>query len=109
MSVLEAKLARHDTRIRNIEKCETRYPATPLVEDAVAPGVVILSVEDIQDLPSDGGKTDGMAISFVDDQDCGFFGKSSSCLSLNRGGATHGFIRSIVKYRLHEAYNSGNR
>lgn len=35
----------------------------------------MVSVEGIQDLPTDRSQTDGMALSFVDDQDCGFFGK----------------------------------
>lgn len=39
------------------------------------PGTVVVNVEGNQDLPTDHSGTDGMAISFVDEQDCGFFGE----------------------------------
>jgi len=39
---------------------------------------VVVNVEGNQDLPTDHSMTDGMAISFVDEQDCGFFGERTN-------------------------------
>jgi len=39
---------------------------------------IVVDLEDVHDHPSDGTTTDGMAISFVDEENCGFFGPSSS-------------------------------
>ena len=41
------------------------------------PGSVVVNIDGIQDPPTDHSMTDGMAISFVDEQDCGFFGEAN--------------------------------
>jgi hypothetical protein len=39
---------------------------------------VIVHPEGIEDAPTEQSMTDGMALSFVNEEDCGFFGKSLS-------------------------------
>jgi hypothetical protein len=56
-------------------------PAPALGSGLTAPeeGVVI-NIEGIRDPPVDNSMTDGMATSLVDEQDCGFFGKTKDYL-----------------------------
>lgn len=63
-------------RLTEVEACRPNGadPGRPTTQVPILPSNVVVNVEGIQDQTTDQSMTDGMALSFVDDQDCGFFG-----------------------------------
>lgn len=82
LKVLETTVQEHDRRLANIESRNKEQSHTldvdpELTESSNEPNSVVVSLEGLQDPRADRSMTDGMAISFVSEQDCGFFGISS--------------------------------
>lgn len=80
LKVLETTVQQHDRRLanlesRNKEQNHTLDDDTELTENNNVANSVVVSLEGLQDPRADRSMTDGMAISFVGEQDCGFFGK----------------------------------
>lgn len=79
--MLETTVQQHDRRLANVES-SNREPShrldddTELTENSNVPNSVVVSLEGLQDPRVDRSMTDGMAISFVSEQDCGYFGIS---------------------------------
>ncbi|EFX02229.1 c6 zinc finger domain containing protein [Grosmannia clavigera kw1407] len=77
---VEQSLKVHDERLAVVE---TAGPSSSS-SSALRPGIghaangIVVDVDGIQDAAADQSMTDGMAVSFVDEQDCGFFGPSSN-------------------------------
>lgn len=81
LKVLETTVQQHDRRLANVESrnkepSHTLGDDTELTENSNVPNNVVVSLEGLQDPRADRSMTDGMAISFVGEQDCGFFGTS---------------------------------
>lgn len=82
LKVLETTVQQHGRRLANVESRNkeqshtgTFDDDTELTENNNVPNSVVVSLEGLQDPRADRSMTDGMAISFVGEQDCGFFGK----------------------------------
>ncbi|KAH7169928.1 c6 zinc finger domain-containing protein [Dactylonectria macrodidyma] len=78
---LEATVKQQGRRLTDVEVFQHNVSgpsATLTIQPAAVPSNVVVNVEGIQDQPTGQSMTDGMAVSFVDDQDCGFFGPSSN-------------------------------
>ncbi|KAG8352663.1 hypothetical protein FVEN_g9299 [Fusarium venenatum] len=93
VKMLEASLETHNNRLNHLEKAQPKPLALydkPLAADSLQPenGVsddgitidddVVINIEGIKESSTGQSMTDGMAVSFVDEQDCGFFGPSSN-------------------------------
>ncbi|CAH0021927.1 unnamed protein product [Clonostachys rhizophaga] len=87
VKLLEATVQQQDQRIKAIETSNVRndrHVELPVARhEAPAPGPgmatgVIVHPEGIEDAPTEQSMTDGMALSFVNEEDCGFFGPSSN-------------------------------
>lgn len=81
LKVLETTVQQHDRRLANVESRNKERSHTveidpELTESSNVPNSVVVSLEGLQDPRADRSMTDGMAISFVGEQDCGFFGIS---------------------------------
>lgn len=81
LKVLETTVQQHERRLanfesRNKEQSHTIDDDTELTENGNVPNSVVVSLEGLQDSRADRSMTDGMAISFGGEQDCGFFGMS---------------------------------
>lgn len=82
IKVLETTVQQHERRLANVESRNKEHNNTldvdpELPESNNVPNSVVVSLEGLQDARADRSMTDGMAISFVGEQDCGFFGISS--------------------------------
>lgn len=74
---LEARIRDHENRLINVEESGQARDVGPDVEARPeGPGSVVVNIDGIQDPPTDHSMTDGMAISFVDEEDCVFFGEA---------------------------------
>ena len=106
---LEARIRDHDNRLADVENGQARNAkgtrrAGPNVEPMPdGPGSVVVKIDDIQDPPTDNSMTDGMAISFVDEQDCGFFGENEPLSQLVQTIGSL-LLRALFKYCLHATY-----
>lgn len=81
LKVLETTVQQHDRRLANVESRNKeqnhRLDVDPeMTLSSGVPNSVVVSLEGLQDPRADRSMTDGMAISFVGEQDCGFFGIS---------------------------------
>lgn len=81
LKVLETVVQQHAGRLANVESRSKAQSHrldnnTELTENSNEPNSVVVSLEGLQDPRVDRSMTDGMAISFVGEQDCGFFGVS---------------------------------
>lgn len=81
LKVLETTVQQQERRLANIESRSSEHNNTldvdpELSESNNVPNSVVVSLEGLQDARADRSMTDGMAISFVGEQDCGFFGIS---------------------------------
>ncbi|KAH8738453.1 fungal-specific transcription factor domain-containing protein [Ilyonectria robusta] len=78
--ILEVTVKHQGQRLTEVEACRPNGadPGRPATQLPILPSNVVVNVEGIQDQTTDQSMTDGMALSFVDDQDCGFFGPSSN-------------------------------
>lgn len=81
IKVLETTVQQHERRLANVESRGKEQSHTvdvdpELTESSNVTNNVLVSLEGLQDPRADRSMTDGMAISFVGEQDCGFFGKS---------------------------------
>lgn len=79
LKVLETTVQQHDRRLANVESRNREQSRTfdddpELTMRSNVPNSVVVSLEGLQDPRADRSMTDGMAISFVGEQDCGFFG-----------------------------------
>lgn len=79
LKVLETTVQQHERRLANVESRNKEHNNTldvdpELPESNDVPNSVVVSLEGLQDPRADRSMTDGMAISFVGEQDCGFFG-----------------------------------
>ena len=81
LKVLENTVQQHERRLAIVESRRKESNNTldvdpQLPESNDVPNSVVVSLEGLQDPRADRSMTDGMAISFVGEQDCGFFGIS---------------------------------
>lgn len=84
LQVLETTVQQHDRRLANVESRNKEQSQTldddhelnELTDSSIVPNRVVVSLEGLQDPQADKSMTDGMAISFVGEQDCGYFGTS---------------------------------
>lgn len=81
LKVLETTVQQHDRRLANVESRNKEQSQSldddrELTESSNAPNRVVVSLEGLQDPRAERSMTDGMAISFVGEQDCGYFGTS---------------------------------
>ncbi|XEV02970.1 hypothetical protein FSHL1_008257 [Fusarium sambucinum] len=93
VKLLEASLENHNNRLNRLEKTQPK----PLTlhdkhsaaderqqengvsdDDITVNDDVVINIEGINESSTSQSMTDGMAVSFVDEQDCGFFGPSSN-------------------------------
>lgn len=79
LKVLETTVQQHERRLANVESRNKEQRHTldvdpGLTETIDVPNSVVVSLEGLEDPRADRSMTDGMAISFVGEQDCGFFG-----------------------------------
>ena len=81
---LETTLRGHSNRLSDLENVRPEHrrlhDQLPLVDNRpsdhpVANNDVVINIEGLKDSSNDHSMTDGMAVSFVDEQDCGFFGR----------------------------------
>lgn len=97
LKVLETTVQQHDRRLANVESRNKEQNHSLDVEPEVTvsidvPNSVVVSLEGLQDPQADRSMTDGMAISFVSEQDCGFFGISLlSTIGRTARGCDHTF------------------
>lgn len=78
---LESTVQQHERRLAIVESRRKESNNTldvdpELPESNDVPNSVVVRLEGLQDPHADRSMTDGMAISFVGEQDCGFFGIS---------------------------------
>ncbi|EMT69337.1 hypothetical protein FOC4_g10001291, partial [Fusarium odoratissimum] len=81
VKLLETNIEQHNGRLNLVES--TLKSSGSLRQDAVLPphhqsGNVVVNIDEIPENGAGQSMTDGMAVSFVDEQDCGFFGPSSN-------------------------------
>ncbi|KAG9503468.1 hypothetical protein J7337_006313 [Fusarium musae] len=81
VKLLETNIEQHNIRLNLVEGTlktsgSSRQDVTlPLHHQ---PGNVVVNIDEIPENGAGQSMTDGMAVSFVDEQDCGFFGPSSN-------------------------------
>ncbi|KAK2478753.1 hypothetical protein H9L39_08127 [Fusarium oxysporum f. sp. albedinis] len=81
VKLLETNIEQHNGRLNLVES--TLKSSGSLRQDVVLPlhhqpGNVVVNIDEIPENGAGQSMTDGMAVSFVDEQDCGFFGPSSN-------------------------------
>ncbi|EWY89828.1 hypothetical protein FOYG_07481 [Fusarium oxysporum NRRL 32931] len=81
VKLLETNIEQHNGRLNLVES--TLKSSRSLRQDVVLPlhhqpGNVVVNIDEIPENGAGQSMTDGMAVSFVDEQDCGFFGPSSN-------------------------------
>jgi hypothetical protein len=78
VNLLEANVSKQDGRLTLVEDSITKAGGIRQ-KDPVAhqpkSGDVVVNIDGMEENCADQSNTDGMAVSFVDEQDCGFFGK----------------------------------
>ena len=84
VQLLETTLKGHSDRLSDLESLRPEHgrlhDQLPILDSRpskhiVANDDVVINIEGIKDSSHDHNMTDGMAVSFVDEQDCGFFGR----------------------------------
>jgi hypothetical protein len=84
VQLLETTLKGHSDRLSDLEnlgpehgRLHDQLPilVSRLSDHIAANDDVVINIEGIKDSSHDHSMTDGMAVSFVDEQDCGFFGR----------------------------------
>ncbi|KAJ3547069.1 hypothetical protein NM208_g1698 [Fusarium decemcellulare] len=81
VKLLEFKLEQQNERLTTVEgdaRRSTRQVRQDSLEVRPQSSDVVVNVEGIRDSSIEQSMTDGMAVSFVGEQDCGFFGPSSN-------------------------------
>jgi hypothetical protein len=78
VKLLETNIEQHNGRLNLVES--TLKNSGSLRQDVVLPlhhqpGNVVVNIDEIRESSVGQSMTDGMAVSFVDEQDCGFFGR----------------------------------
>ncbi|KAM0387423.1 hypothetical protein ACHAQC_010792 [Fusarium culmorum] len=74
VNLLEANVQKHDGRLLVVEESISKIGNGPITHDPKS-GDVVVNIDGMDESCADQNNTDGMAVSFVDEQDCGFFGK----------------------------------
>ncbi|PTD04758.1 hypothetical protein FCULG_00000093, partial [Fusarium culmorum] len=77
VNLLEANVQKHDGRLLVVEESISKIGNGPIAHDPKS-GDVVVNIDGMDESCADQNNTDGMAVSFVDEQDCGFFGPSSN-------------------------------
>ncbi|WXC64836.1 hypothetical protein SNK03_010647 [Fusarium graminearum] len=77
VNLLEANVQKHDVRLLVVEESISKIGNGPIAHHPKS-GDVVVNIERMDESCTDQNNTDGMAVSFVDEQDCGFFGPSSN-------------------------------
>ena len=87
VQLLETTLKSHSDRLHDLENVRPEHRGLqdqqdqlPIVDSRPSDNFVenddvVINIDGIKDSSNDHRMTDGMAVSFVDEQDCGFFGK----------------------------------
>ncbi|GKU10880.1 hypothetical protein FLAG1_10192 [Fusarium langsethiae] len=82
VKLLESNIDQHNSRL-NIVESRVLGPGIvqqdvqlPIQTNGSRPGNLVVNINEIQESDVGHNITDGMAVSFVDEQDCGFFGRS---------------------------------
>lgn len=74
VNLLEANVQKHDGRLLVVEESISKIGNGPIAHHPKS-GDVVVNIERMDESCTEQNNTDGMAVSFVDEQDCGFFGK----------------------------------
>ncbi|VTO81501.1 unnamed protein product [Fusarium graminearum] len=77
VNLLEANVQKHDGRLLVVEESISKIGNGPIAHHPKS-GDVVVNIDRMDESCTDQNNTDGMAVSFVDEQDCGFFGPSSN-------------------------------
>lgn len=81
--LLESNIDQHNLRLNTVESRVLRPETSrqdvqlPIQTQDSRPGNLVVNIDEIQDTDAGHSMTDGMAVSLVDEQDCGFFGRST--------------------------------
>ena len=87
VQLLEATLKGYGERLQDLENVrpehrglQSQQDQLPIVDSRSSDNFVenddvVINIDGIKDSSNDQRMTDGMAVSFVDEQDCGFFGR----------------------------------
>ena len=87
VQLLETTLKGHSDRLDDLEnvrpeqsRSQDQQHQLPIVDNRPPDNFlenddVVINIDGIKDSSNDHRMTDGMAVSFVDEQDCGFFGR----------------------------------
>lgn len=80
VNLLEANVHKQDGRLTLVENSISKSGGirqNDLDTHQPKSGDVVVNIDRMEENSADQSNTDGMAVSFVDEQDCGFFGKRS--------------------------------
>ncbi|KAF0645900.1 hypothetical protein FPSE5266_07786 [Fusarium pseudograminearum] len=77
VNLLEANVQKQDGRLILVEDSISKIGNGPIAHHPKS-GDVVVNIDKMDESCADQNNTDGMAVSFVDEQDCGFFGPSSN-------------------------------
>ncbi|KAF5235599.1 hypothetical protein FAUST_6967 [Fusarium austroamericanum] len=77
VNLLEANVQKHDGRLILVEDSISKIGNGPIAHHPKS-GDVVVNIDRMDESSTDQNNTDGMAVSFVDELDCGFFGPSSN-------------------------------